>query len=204
MRACLFVYQEDLFEASLQAIHHMAWFIYSLCLFLKIYLFVFSCMWVSMTMFAPRNLGGWKMASHYLELELQMAVSDNVGIELSLGSLWQHPVHLADSPSPTHHSHLGSSPKPHSQYLVCFVFISAIYQKGKTFREVRGCLRVTGSLACIWADAAGLPSIRFGVSEHLYSVLEAEEAGVYVHLVVFAFPVDADSTLVFSSTFSCY
>lgn len=40
-----------------------------------------------MTTFVPSALRGWKMTSHYTELELQMVMNDSVDAERSLGSL---------------------------------------------------------------------------------------------------------------------
>lgn len=65
-----------------------------LVLFSKIY-FIFR----SRTTFVPGALGGWETASNPLELEFQMVMSNNMSVELKLGSLWKHPGHLADSPS---------------------------------------------------------------------------------------------------------
>lgn len=86
-------------------------------------------------------------------------------------------AHSWFSVSPAHQSSPDSSPKPHSQYLVCLFSFLQFIKKISIFRELRASLGFNGSLVCIWVNAAGLLSIRFGVSGHLYSVLKDEEAG---------------------------
>lgn len=40
-----------------------------------------------MTIFVPSALRGWKMASHHMELEVQMVMNASVDVELNLDSL---------------------------------------------------------------------------------------------------------------------
>lgn len=45
------------------------------------------CLHMSRTTFVPGALGGWEMESNPLELEFQMVMSNNMSVELKLGSL---------------------------------------------------------------------------------------------------------------------
>lgn len=137
---------------------------------LKDLFILFSYVWMFMTKFVPSALRGWKMAPHHMKLELQMVMNDSVGAMTASSALSWFAI------SPAHQSSPDSSPKSHSQYLVCLFSFLQFIKKMNIFRELRVSLGVNGSLVCIWVNIAGLLSIRFGVSGHLYSVLKDEEA----------------------------
>lgn len=157
---------------SLLATHHIAQYELGTPVFLlKIYLFCFNmygCLWPGLYP-VPLEAGRWHhITRNWSYRWLRMTVD----AERSLGSLWQYPVHLADSLSLLPISQVLMPPQSPtvSLFLLCLFSSLQFIKKRSIFRELRASLGVKGSLVCIWVNAAGSLSIRFGVSGHLYSV----------------------------------